>query len=766
MKIGSIPLSREKPRTCIAASSNMIRSIQSALLLSVLALTTLENAINPAYSALAQTPVIAVTCDPDAPFLQTRLGIAMEQARSALEQSNQEVALQSLQEALAIAVQSRNTRFQADLLQQWLLDTNEGYPTTRWQRLTQNIDQQAHSAQLQATLQQFLQIANRLTTAHSYIKTRSLAAIARYYIALEPGPYQQAKQALEQARQAARFIRGEIFTANALIDVAETYALMGDTTSALVVLIQVGGAVEQIPPNTSEPLKLLILQRMATTYAQIGYFSDAQQIANRLPAESELQSIALRGIVEGAITVGSLPHAEELAQSIPARSQRILAFGKLAIAYHNANQPAKADQWMRQARQLAEPTISLPNPEFTVRNLVETYLQLGQRDEALQLTQTELRSRQEVIQSVMIAFNQAGQNEVVESWLSEQLSEIETISDSWEQRLYLGGVFQMAIATQQFQWIHKEWSRIAAIDYGPQDEQMVKIATAYAATGQHTQAVQWAQQLPLANRPVLRVRLLVAIALKAHQAGETSWANNLLQQTLQSVDSLVTTYQRQFPEDSTQSVLIKSSALTAIAVGYSQTGQTDLMRQLLQQVSQLDPSITDPSFGGPIDQPFAVFMDAKQYVGALQLAQATRNSDVRESRLQSSARALLQQNRFDLALPVVNQLTEASRKSQLLLAIAQRYGDLQQVNAALPILDQAFQVAQTIPGEESQLDRLGNEGGTIIDRTDDRGSMLEAIALQYAQFRQGDRARQVANRLQEARLREQVMQSIQCVMRS
>jgi tetratricopeptide (TPR) repeat protein len=744
----------------------MIRSVQSALLLSVLAIAPLENAINSAYSAMAQTPTVAAACNPDV-SLQNQLGMVEEQARSALEQSNQAEALQSLQEALAIALQLRDTRLQADLLQRWLLDNSEGYPTTRWQRLTQDIDQQDQSAQLQTILGQFLQIANRITTSHSFIKTRSLAAIARYYTTLDPSQTQQPAQVLEQARQAARFIRGEVFTANALIDVAEAYALMDDTTSTQTVLTQVEQAVQQIPPNTSEPLKLVIIQRMATTYAQIGDFTTARQIADRLPAQSEIQSFALQGIVEGYIAAGDLTEAEALAQSISGVTQQIRALEKLAIAYHNANQPDKVNQLMRQARQLAEPAVSLPNPEFTLRNLVETYLQLGQREEALELAQTSLTSsRQEVTKTVMLAFSQAGQNDVVESWLSEQLSDIEAISDSWEQSLYLGDVFRLAIATQQFEWIGKEWSRIAAINYGPQDQQMVEIATAYAASGQHVEAAEWAQQLPLANRPVLRVRLLAAIALKAHQAGQTSWANDLLQQTVQSVDALATDYQRQFPEDLTQSPLIKPNALTAIALVYSQTGQTDLMRQLLQQVSESDPSITDPSFGGPVDQSFSVFMDAQQYVGALQLAQATTESDVRQSRLQMAATALLQQDRFDLALPVVDQLTQAGGKTQLLLAIAQRYGELQQVDPALPILDRAFQFAQTIPGEESQVDRLGIDGGTIIDRTDDRGSILEAIALQYAQLGQGDRARQVVNQLQDARLRAQVMQSVQCALRS
>ncbi|MBE9160392.1 hypothetical protein IQ265_26745 [Nodosilinea sp. LEGE 06152] len=737
----------------------MIRSIQSVLLLGVLAIAPLENILNPTYTAQAQTAV----CDPDA-ALQNRLGVAGEQARSALERAQPDEALQSLQETLTIAGQLRNGRLQAELLEQWLLDNREGYLTTRWQRLTEG-HQQARLPQLQATLEQFMALANQVPSSHSYVKTRSLAAIARYYTVLEQGENPPARQALEQARQAATLIRGSDFTASALIDIAETYALMGDTTSALVVLIQVGGAVEQIPTGTSQWLKLSILQRMATTYAHIGHFAPAEAIAADLPDQYELKSIALRGIVEGAIAVQSLSAAEASAKAIPAATQRILALGKVAIAYHNANQPAQATQVMAQAREQAETAAGFPDPEFVFRSLVDTYLQLGQRDAALELAQTQLRaSRQETVKSVMLAYSQAGQQEVVEAWLSDQLSDLQAIADPWEQSFALGSLLQLAIDTQQFEWVRQSWDQIAAINYGPQDELMVKVATAYAATGQYDQAAAWAKQLPLDNRPVLRVRLLAAIALTAHQAGQTAWANNLLQQTLESVDELVATYQRQFPEEVSQSALIEPSALTAIAVVYAQTGQADLTRELLQRISVLDSSITDASFGGPIDQPFEVFMAAKQYVGALQIAQATSPAEVRLGRLQTSATALLQQNRFDLALSVVNELTEPSSRALLLLAIAQRYSDLGQAEAALPILAQAFQVAQTIPGEESQVDRLGAEGYTIIDREDDRGSLLEAIALQYAQLGQGEQARQVANQLQAIRLRQQVLESIRCVL--
>jgi hypothetical protein len=172
--------------------------------------------------------------------------------------------------------------------------------------------------------------------------------------------------------------------------------------------------------------------------------------------------------------------------------------------------------------------------------------------------------------------------------------------------------------------------------------------------------------------------------------------------------------------------------------------------------------LSDPAIAAPAENPFALFMAAEQYVGALQLAQATKNPQIRESRLQDSATALLKQNRFDLVLPVVDQLTAANGKTQLLLAIAQRYGELQQVGKALPILAQAVRVAQTIPGEESQVGRAGNDGLTVFEIDNDRGSLIEAIAVQYAYFKQPTQAVKAANLLQGKRTRKQALQAVKC----
>jgi hypothetical protein len=101
------------------------------------------------------------------------VNIPLEQARTALENKKGESALRSLQEALPIALQLKDTRRQSDVLQQWLLDANEGYPTTRFQRLMQQVDVQNQSPQIQSVLEQLLQLTSRLTPATSYVPPNS-----------------------------------------------------------------------------------------------------------------------------------------------------------------------------------------------------------------------------------------------------------------------------------------------------------------------------------------------------------------------------------------------------------------------------------------------------------------------------------------------------------------------------------------------------------------------------------------------------------------
>ncbi|HEY9748174.1 MAG TPA: hypothetical protein V6C63_05830, partial [Allocoleopsis sp.] len=714
----------------------MSRWFPLCLSLSLCTISLAQNLVFLPSPAIAQSTTTAV-CNPEA-FLENQFFILLDQARNDLNANDLETAARSFQSALPLALQLSNVR-QAELLQQWVLDANEGYPTSRLQRLMPP-NSTASSATLRLLLDQLLQLTNRLTASRSFVKTKSLAAIAQQYLTLNQP--QQAALALGQAQQAARSIQGPIFTAQALTDVAAGYAALSLSKTAATsqaqtsqaVLTQVEQAMQQIPPNTSEPLQAALWPRLAAIYAQIGDYAKANQTVARLPKNSESQSFAQRGVVEAYIAAQKLSAAEQLAQAIATPVQKGFALGKLAVGYSQAKQPQKATQLLSQAVQLAQSSKVALDPiaqEALLKTLVESYLQVGQRDQALKLATTSLKGSQaEAIRAVAIAYTQARQTKSAQQLLSERLSAILALPDDWERRGELPNLVQLIVDTRQFDWVRQEWPRLAKIDGGLTDESVEKIALAYAQTGQYRQVVQWVKQLPLSDRPLLQIKLRTAIARVAHRQGETQWANGLLQQTLQSIDPLFQAYDQRIQReggDLLQRDRFKPQSLALIALVYAQSNQAESARKLLQQVSQWDVNMSDPTIAAPAENPFALFMAAEQYEGALQLAQATKNPQIREFRLQDSATALLQQNRFDLVLPVVDQLTAANRKTQLLLAIARRYGELQQVNKALPILAQAFRVAQTIPGEESQVDRLGLDGGTVIELEDDRGSLLEAI---------------------------------------
>ena len=117
-------------------------------------------------------------------------------------------------------------------------------------------------------------------------------------------------------------------------------------------------------------------------------------------------------------------------------------------------------------------------------------------------------------------------------------------------------------------------------------------------------------------------------------------------------------------------------------------------------------------------------------------------------------------------LPIADRITSPNGKTQLLLAIARRYAELKQSQKALPILAQAFQIAQTIPGDESEFDRLGTDGSTVIPIETDRGSLTEAIAVQYAQLNRMTEALKVANTLKEKSTREEALQKVRCAGRA
>jgi hypothetical protein len=78
-------------------------------------------------------------------------------------------------------------------------------------------------------------------------------------------------------------------------------------------------------------------------------------------------------------------------------------------------------------------------------------------------------------------------------------------------------------------------------------------------------------------------------------------------------------------------------------------------------------------------------------------------------------------------------------------------------------LAQAFQIAQTIPGEESQtINVRGGENPLSVEDEQDRGTLLAAIALKYAQIAQEQQSLQVAQALQDPAGRNALILRLRC----
>jgi tetratricopeptide (TPR) repeat protein len=726
---------------------------RSVVLLTLSTLLGLQTTPLLSHTALAQAPD---TCNPNQ-SQENDLANQLNTARESLDRGNSTTALNALQTALPLTNSLKPSAVQPSFISEWLID-DPGTGSKRFEKLIQIADS-TQLPQLRSQLTQFAQLTQRLSPSYRTTRALGFAAIARAAIVLQQP--QLASQSLTQATETARTISEAAFRTDSLLEIAAGYAAIAQPQTAQTLLAQ----VEPLVPKLSPTDQINRTLRLATIYAQAGNDRKAIALAAKLAKTPEAQANAQLEIVRAYLKAKKFEATESAIATIKLVTQRAAATGELAIAYEAAKQPVKATQRFQQALQLAKSNADSTVRDPMLKTLALNYLQAGRRDEARQLLQAYYGLLYPtVVRPLILADVQAKQPDKVRQLLSQTLPQIAEMDDPWR-RSELGNLIAIATDTQQFDWILKEWPRIAKIDYGLQDFEVEKIATTYAQNGRHVQALNWVQQLPIANRPVLQLKLPAAIARVAHQSGQTTWARNLLQTTDTQIDALTKAAQdrlKQSGGDTLEPIDIQYTGHAAIALVFAQIGDSDTSRQLLTRVMQFNDEMGDTGIGGRIDNPFELFMNARQAIGALQIANATQNPDGRQLRLQSAAGLLLAQNRFDLVMPIVNQLKAESAKTGLLLAIAQRYSELRQPDRALPILTQAFEVAKTIPGDESQFDHLGADGGTVIPIETDRGSRLEAIAIQYTLLKQPTQALKVVNTLQDKQTRSDALAKVKC----
>jgi hypothetical protein len=126
---------------------------------------------------------------------------------------------------------------------------------------------------------------------------------------------------------------------------------------------------------------------------------------------------------------------------------------------------------------------------------------------------------------------------------------------------------------------------------------------------------------------------------------------------------------------------------------------------------------------------------------------------------------MLEGGEFQPVLQTANTIRNPNQKVAFLVKIADFHIGTGQSDKAAEILAQAFAIAQTIEGAE---ERFAPEEVQRIDPSIppsdefDRGSLIEAIAIRYAELRQHNLATQTAQALQSRTYRDRVLQRLAC----
>jgi thioredoxin-like negative regulator of GroEL len=159
------------------------------------------------------------------------------------------------------------------------------------------------------------------------------------------------------------------------------------------------------------------------------------------------------------------------------------------------------------------------------------------------------------------------------------------------------------------------------------------------------------------------------------------------------------------------------------------------------------------------------YLGAEQYTLAIQLIQTLKGEYEHDGELQRILNQMLEVGEFQPVLQTANTIRNPNQKVAFFLKIADFYIGTGQSDKAAEILAQAFAIAQTIEGPE---ERLFEEAAQRIDPSIppsdefDRGSLIEAIAIRYAQLRQHNLAAQAAQSLQSSTYRERLSQRLAC----
>ena len=569
-----------------------------------------------------------------------------------------------------------------------------------------------------------------------------LLQLAQYYLELDRPA--EARSQLDQARSLLDSLGGDGVGLIAA-PVAEGYVALGDRQSAIAILDAALGQTEAMTiPNPNYLAD--IWSAIATAYAKAGAVEPALQVANRIPVP-QIKAITLINLArELAATAppAQLEHllkqSTDLALALPAPAQDQV-WPPLVLAY------AQVGQWQAALAGIDR----IASPEAKIQTLIALAALGGERPDLVPPLLDALVDTAQGLQpftNADDALRRAGAQYLTQHQyeLAWQLSE--RLDPLLQEQLRLQLV-EAASAAGEFVIAQQA---LAGLDPGWENQTrslaLRSLVQGYLNAGQVEPALRLLPQIQNTPYYPSQVSAWVAIAQFYSQTHQSAIALEQLNQALTDLSAL---------EDSSAKLdLLGQSVLLLDRLGRAEQAQA-------VQTQALEMAKTSPALFG-VEPLVRQFLGASNYPLALALAKSIASPQERDRMLYLVVLQQLEMGDGASAAQTAADIDDPQQQVALGVKIADYYRAWGQPQTAAAHLAQAFAIAAALPGpdEVSYADAAQMDPSIPSRDPLDRGTLLESIALRYAEMGQLDAAQQVAQALRSAADQQALQQRLTC----
>jgi tetratricopeptide (TPR) repeat protein len=703
------------------------------------------------------------------------------QAEQAIANGQVDRASQLLVRVLQRIQAMPNSSAKIDWLERLIgsMGANVAY-TSPLERLVQAVPMHRPQAP-EAVLNLAIEVTRTVSTSYSASKTRTFIAIANYFSQL--GQTHRSMSILGEAVAASNTIQGAELKTIALSNIAEAYVRAGQpdvAASILTQLLQLAQAISHSNPYRQAGA----FARIVGLYIQIADLESALSIA-RLIQEPNSRFIAMLAIANKYGETGQFDRALDVLQTVRQSDQKATALAAIAGRL-TAQQPQRANQLYAEAVAMAR---SMQSANEVMAYAAMRYVEAGglvaTADETIRVI-ADPAVQAPVLGAIALSYAKAGQDDRAETRLKQAIKVLGSISEESNRNTARQKLIDQATQSGRYDYALRITQTIQPQAEVPIDrvEVQTQIAERAIAANRYDAALQITEQIPTSFAswrerllsPILRElvrtdaldraleiaqqedpdpsfqpRMLAVIAAQANLSGQTERSATLFNQAIQLANQI---------DDANT----KSGTLGAIAQAYLTAGQPKQATELFNQTITVTQVIKDISSRSYILRTLAEQLTfANRYQAAIQVAEAIPDSSERLAKLNEVMEKAINAGDFTTILTVLNRLDNPASKTRWFLALVDRYIQLGESTQATNVLNQALQVARTIPGNESRTITIrGGENSLVVEDEEDRGSFLMAIALRYAQISQVSQAQQIAQTVQNLTIRQQLIQQINC----